>query len=172
MKSNRMMWVLVVLVYSVSGQQMPKVSKKYLFFLTSQFPLCGFSKNDLYLIYSEFSVKIDTILKDRKDSSIKINDHIAIDRAGGRVKYPTGRIFTYSISGQEMPRLNGRYVFFLTYDEKRDMYLILTAYEILNGKITALDGKGGNPLAGFDFEKYNGMSEFEFLNQVRDSISE
>jgi hypothetical protein len=131
----------------------------------------AFLCNDNGSVYSEFSVKIDNILKDRKDSSIKINDHIAVDRAGGRVKYPSGRVFKYEIQGQAMPRLNGRYVLFLTYDKDREMYLIITAYEILDGKIFALDGKGRSPLAGFDFEKYNGMNEFEFLNQVRDSIN-
>jgi hypothetical protein len=131
----------------------------------------AFLCNDNGSIYSEFFVKIDTILKDRKDPSIKINDHIAIDRAGGRVKYPSGRVFKYEIQGQAMPRVNGRYVFFLNYDEGRDMYLIVTGYEISDGKITALDGKGAAKGSGFDFIEYNGMGEFEFLNQVRDAIN-
>ena len=44
----------------------------------------AFLCNDNGSIYSEFSVKVDTALKDKKDPSIKINDHIAVDRAGGR----------------------------------------------------------------------------------------
>ena len=49
------------------------------------------------------------------------------------------------------------------------MYLILTGYEISDGKITALDGKGTAKGSGFDFIEYNGMGEFDFLNRVRDA---
>lgn len=36
--------------YWVSEQRMPKVSKRYLFFLTNKFPLYGLRQNELYLI--------------------------------------------------------------------------------------------------------------------------
>jgi hypothetical protein len=71
----------------------------------------AFLCNDNGSIYSEFSVKLDNLLKNSKDPSLKINDRIAIDRMGGRVKYPSGRVFTYEIHGQSMPRIGGRYLF-------------------------------------------------------------
>jgi hypothetical protein len=37
-------------LYFVDGQRMPKISKRYVFFLTHQFPLYGFKKDDLYLL--------------------------------------------------------------------------------------------------------------------------
>ena len=132
----------------------------------------AFLSNDRTGVYSEFSVQTQTVFKNNKLAPINTEQNILIDRAGGRVSYPSGRVFKYSVRGQDMPRLNGRYVFFLTYDEKKSVYLILTAYEIQAGKITALDGKGSNKGSGFDFVNYNGMDEFPFLNAVRDSLRE
>jgi hypothetical protein len=131
----------------------------------------AFLSNNKRGIYSEFAVKVANIIKDNKNFPIPSEDYVVINRAGGRVQYPSGKVFKYSIQGQDMPRIDAKYVIFLKYDEKKSMYLILTAYEILGSKMIALDGKGANKESGFDFSKYTGMDEGLFLDEVRESLN-
>lgn len=127
----------------------------------------AFLSNDETGVYSEFSVSIGGLVKNNRSSPIELDTDIIVQRAGGRIIYPSGKILKYFISGQEMPRLNGKYVFFLRYDQQRQAYNIITAYEILNGKITALDGKGKAKGSGFKFSEYNGVDEQQFMNELQ-----
>lgn len=130
----------------------------------------AFLSNDKTGVYSEFSVLVSGLIKDNQSNPIESDSNIIVQRAGGRVIYPSGKILKYSISGQEMPRLNGKYIFFLRYDQQRQTYYIITAYEISNGKITALDGKGKAEGSGFKFSKYNGTDEQQFINELRNAL--
>jgi hypothetical protein len=121
-------------------------------------------------IYSEFSVQVTDLVKDNQNRRIKIGKKIVAQRSGGRVSYPTGKTVRYTISGQDMPRLNNKYVFFLTYSTNTKTYTILTGYEIYEGKVTALDGKGRSKSAGFDFSKYDGYDEKQFMNELQTEV--
>lgn len=126
----------------------------------------AFLSNDGTGIYSEFSVSVNDVIKNNQKTPIDLGEKIPVQRAGGRLLYPSGKILKYLIAGQEMPKTDGRYVFFLTYDKQRLAYLILTAYEIADGKITALDGRGKSKGGGFAFTEYNGAEEQQFLNEL------
>lgn len=130
----------------------------------------AFLSNDETGVYSEFSVSVKDIVKNNQSNQAKLDENIIVQRAGGRILYPSGKILRYSISGQEMPRLNGKYVFFLTYDQERRVYNILTAYEMSNGKITPLDGRGKSKASGFEFGKYEEIDEQRFLNELKFAI--
>jgi hypothetical protein len=131
----------------------------------------AFLSNDETGVYSEFTILIDSLVKDNQSASLESDTNIIIQRAGGRVIYPTGKILRYSIHGQGMPRLNGRYVFFLAYNQPTQTYRILTAYEIANGKIIALDGKGTSKGAGFNFSKYDGLDERQFMDEIQVALN-
>jgi hypothetical protein len=126
----------------------------------------AFLSNDKTGIYSEFSVKIETVIKDNQLNTVEKNQSVTIQRAGGKVIYSSDKAMSYMISGQDMPRLNGKYAFFLKYDLNTKCYFILTAYEFLDGKILSLDGKGRSPLAGFNFSKYDSYDEKKFVDEL------
>ncbi len=123
--------------------------------------------NDKTGVYSEFSVQVDTVVKDNQNNQIIINKNIVVQREGGQIKYPSGKILPYLTYGQELPILQNRYVFFLTYDKERQTYCIVTGYEISSGKITALDGKGSSKQSGFKFSEYDGFEEKQFMDELQ-----
>jgi hypothetical protein len=113
--------------------------------------------NDKSGVYSEYSVRIQTILKDDK---LRTGETITFDRTGGVVQYPNGQKMLYLNDWQSLPEVNGRYVIFLTKDDDQNPnYCILTAYQLKDGKVTALDN---HP----DFREFSGMSETDFIKLV------
>ena len=74
--------------------------------------------------------------------------------------YPNGQKILYLIDWQDLPEPAGRYVFFLSKDDdKNPNYKILTAYQLKDDKVTALDN---HP----DFREFNGMSKTDFIKLV------
>lgn len=90
-------------------------------------------------VYSEFSIRIEEVLKNDGLAPTFPGSLVVAEREGGRVRFPSGRIILYGNREEGMPRQGGRYVFFLSRDEKR--YSILTAYELRSGRVYPLDGR-------------------------------
>lgn len=111
-------------------------------------------------VYSEFTVRLNEVLKTQ--TSLPPDNLITIDRQGGLVKYPNGQKVLYRFSGERMPRVGKRYVFFLEYVDSD--YRILTAYELSENRVTPLD----------DLEQFNafrGQDEVAFLSTLRDLLA-
>jgi len=116
--------------------------------------------NDKSGVYSEYSVYVQTILKEDKRKKLQKDEAISMDRTGGVVRYPNGQTVLYMNDWQDLPEVNGRYIIFLSKDDDQNPnYKILTAYQLKNGKLTALDN---HP----DFREFNGMSETDFIKLV------
>lgn len=112
-------------------------------------------------VYTEFTIQVHEVLKDLS-GNIAINTSLAVDRAGGRVRYPSGAIVRYVVSGQSVPKVNKRYVLFLKLEDQG--LKILTGYELDSGGVTPLDRVD-------KFKKHKGMDESDFLDKVRNSIN-
>lgn len=89
-------------------------------------------------IYSEFTVKVSDVLKNG-NAQTNPGETIVIERWGGRIRMPSGKIVVAVIDHQEMPQKNKDYIFFLT-DRLNgvkvdDGLYILTAYELRNDKV-------------------------------------
>ena len=116
--------------------------------------------NEKKAIYSEYSLRIETLLKRDKERKLRVGETITIDREGGVVRYPSGQKILYFVSFQSTPDVGGRYLFFLTNDdEKNPNYKLITAYQFKNGVVTSLDNFP-------DFGEFNGKSEAEFIKLV------
>ncbi|MCA1594690.1 MAG: hypothetical protein LC754_19085 [Acidobacteria bacterium] len=138
----------------------------------------AFMSNDKNNTYSEFTIRVEKILKNDKGTPIPPSGLIVIERLGGRVRTPTGHIQSYSISGQGTPEVGLRYVFFLGYNPRETGFSksiephemsrnILTAYELKLGKVFPLDYAGGR-----NFKVHAGADEATFLNEIQHSIAE
>lgn len=120
----------------------------------------AFLSNEKKGIYSEYCLQIQRILKEDRRKKIQTDEYITIDRAGGIVRYPSGQKILYSVDWQRLPEPNGRYLFFLINDDDQNPnYKILTAYQLKNDKVMALDN---HP----DFREYNGKGETDFIKLV------
>lgn len=120
-------------------------------------------------IYSEFLVDVTEIFKDA-GGSVRVDDTISAHRAGGSVRFTSGRVNKYRISKQGMPQRGEDYVLFLKQIEGND-YLILTGYKLSNGKVTPLDGEGNpDPRADLPFAKYRGGDKTVFLQDLQTAL--
>lgn len=133
----------------------------------------AFLSDDKTGIYSEFSISVTGVTKSSSASPVKNGDVITGERYGGRVRFPSGQIARYRVAGQGAPRKDCKYLFFLKKKEDGN-YLILTAYEIRNKNVFALDGSRINPQGkgNSSFDKHNGRSVEDFWKEVNAAVKE
>jgi hypothetical protein len=120
--------------------------------------------NDKTGIYSEFTIRINEVLKGA-DFGLHDGDTLTVDRSGGTVQYANGHKRLYSIAGQNMPRLGGSYVLFITASQQGHNYHILTGYELAGGKVSPLDESNS-------MSAYEGTDETSFLKAVHEAITQ
>lgn len=113
-------------------------------------------------VYSESTIKVEEVLKDNSET-ISTTIPLAVDREGGRVRYPSGAIVNHDVAGQSTPKVNKRYVLFLQFEDRN--FRILTGYELGVGGVSPLDRVVEK------FKKYKGVDEGTFLNQIRNAIN-
>lgn len=118
-------------------------------------------------VYSEFTISIEEVLKNGAGYKVAAGKKITIDRIGGRVQFSNGKVGQYFVTGQGMPLIGRRYLFFLTSADQDSDYDILTGYELRNGQVYLLD----NPGAGHPITRYEGADESTLLNDVRAALS-
>ncbi|HEV2802233.1 MAG TPA: hypothetical protein VGW12_17305 [Pyrinomonadaceae bacterium] len=112
-------------------------------------------------LFSAFTVHLTEVLKPDQCSHFVPGETITVEREGGRVKYPNGKILHYVIEGQHMPRVGARYVLFLKHDGEE--HSIITGYQLQAGRVRALDY----------FQKFKALEksdEASFLQEVRNAV--
>lgn len=119
----------------------------------------AFLSNDKTGVYTEFTVRIEEVFKDGPLTLLTTDGALEISRQGGRVRFPSGRVHLYTVSEETMPRVGGRYVFFLTGNHDQG-FSILTAYELQAGKIIPLDNLPKT-------QAHKNADQTTFLNQLR-----
>jgi hypothetical protein len=115
-------------------------------------------------VYSEFTIRVDEILKGNDSQRLTQGSLVIADRPGGKVQYSNGKRQFVRFAGIELPRIGSRYVLFLTNAERSPNYYILTGYEMMVGKVYPLDS--GNS------EKFEGMNKTEFIKKVQEALTQ
>jgi hypothetical protein len=123
-------------------------------------------------IYSEFTVLVDVVLKDDELVALRPQSKITVERPGGRVRFPSGKIVVAAVSNQDLPRVGRRYVLFLTHDfimggRYDETFFILTGYELRNSKVFPLD----KLTSGHPINVYKGSDEEAFLKALTSALS-
>ncbi len=126
--------------------------------------------NDKTGIYSEFGVQIEEILKDGNGTlkdSISSGRTICVERFGGAVRFPSGVVQKYETTGQGMPIVGQRYLFFLKRINESD-FDIVTGYQLDGQVVSPLDGTVVEEGKGvYPFDVYQGSDVSTFLQIVR-----
>jgi hypothetical protein len=86
-------------------------------------------------IFSEFTLSVETVLKATGSDSVLPGANISVEREGGRIRYPSGRIRWIRFAHEGMPSIGGRYLFFLRRTGQEGVYVILTGYELRAGTV-------------------------------------
>ena len=121
----------------------------------------AYLSNDTTGVYSSFVVIIDEVFKN--SGKLLSGKSIEVEREGGRVKFPSGRVHLYVMSEQHMPVLGGRYVFFLANTSEESVFEIVTGYEIRSDAVYALDDLT-------HAMSYNGTTPASFFKELRTKL--
>ena len=89
-----------------------------------------------------------------------MGETLSVTREGGSVRFVSGKIQKYRIANQQMPAKGRTYLMFLSGDSI-DNVMIITGYELREGKVYPLD-------ASQQFSIYAGTNQVDFLNAVRE----
>ncbi|HJQ69064.1 MAG TPA: hypothetical protein VKA70_08830 [Blastocatellia bacterium] len=125
----------------------------------------AYLSNDKSGVYSEFTIRIDETLKSPNSAALAPGDIIVGERAGGAVKFSSGRITRYTLLGQGFPRPGRRYVLFLRMNEAGQDFHILTGYQLRRGKVQPLDQKD-------IFSPYEGYDQTGLLDDIRNGLAQ
>jgi hypothetical protein len=99
----------------------------------------AYLSNDKRDIYSEFKLSVQEIIKMPTEPALREGDTVDIERHGGVVKLPTGKILVRSSKDYSMPSIGKRYLLFLKYDASTRDFHLLTAYLFHGGHVYELD---------------------------------
>jgi hypothetical protein len=111
-------------------------------------------------VYSEYSVRVDEVLK-TDDPTTTVGQMISVERSGGRVRLQSGLIQSYKVLNQGVPRVGSKYAFFLTRSQQ-DLR-ILTGYELRRNKVKPLDNVNL-------FAVYNNAGVQSFMDELRQAM--
>jgi hypothetical protein len=124
---------------------------------------------DKTAVYTEYTVRVDEVLKQSSATPIVTGGFVDAQREGGRVRFPSGRVQSYITHYQGVPVTGRKYVLFLKRNEQTDVFTLLTGYEQRDGHVYPLDGVD-LPLGGTEipqFAAYKGVDEATFTKDLR-----
>ena len=122
----------------------------------------SFLSADQSNIYSEFGVRVKSVLKGHAGRGLEVGRVVPVLRRGGGVLFDSGRRVTLRINGQTLPTLGGDYVLFLKEEPGLGAFTVLTGYALEGGTSRALD-------TGEQFLAYEGLPQAEILRLAADS---
>lgn len=123
-------------------------------------------------VYSEFSLRIENILKSAAGRNLASGDTITVERVGGGVRFSSGLIQKRGVFGLGLPQNKGRYALFLKKNSNDDDFSIITGYRLENGKVLPLDGATDfNAPVYKNYALYKNIDESEFLKQLNEALN-
>jgi hypothetical protein len=99
-----------------------------------------------------------------------VADSIDIQRKGGAVRLPSGKVLIRAALAESMPQAGKRYLLFLKFNENTEDYGVLMGYQLEGGEVYRLDELNFNdsiyeqPVHSLRKE---GMSEGQFLTRAK-----
>jgi hypothetical protein len=81
-------------------------------------------------IYSEFNVSVREALTVSSSRHIQSGDSVDVERYGGAIRLPSGKILIRALRDFSMPLVGKRYLLFLKYDPSMEDFHIVTGYQL------------------------------------------
>jgi hypothetical protein len=125
-------------------------------------------------VYTEYTVRVDEVLKQSSATPIVTGGFVDAQREGGRVRFPSGSVQSYITHYQGVPVTGRKYVLFLKRNEQTDVFTLLTGYEQRDGLVYPLDGVD-LPLGATEipqFAAYKGVDEATFTKDLRSALAQ
>ena len=123
-------------------------------------------------LYTEYTVRVDEVLKQFSAMPIVTGGFVDAQREGGRVRFPSGRVQSYLAHYQGVPVVGRKYVLFLKRYQQTDVFFLLTGYEQREGHVYPLDGvdlgQGATEIP--QFAAYKNVDEATFFKALRSML--
>jgi len=129
--------------------------------------------NDKRNIYSEFHLKLQEIVKTPNAAYLRVGDSIDIERKGGAVRLPSGKVLTRAVLADSMPQIGKRYLLFLKYNQDTEDYGVLTGYQLEGNEVYRLDDLNFSESSRQEVIhplRKEGVSEDQFLARARSTF--
>lgn len=123
----------------------------------------AYLSNDKTGVYTEYTIRVEQVLKDNSSRKLARGGVITIDRAGGAVRYPDGHKVGYLLAGRSLPSVGAIYALFLRDDKRGGNFEIITLYELSVKGVVPLD-------SGFPFEDVRGMTKSDFMKALQEKL--
>lgn len=121
----------------------------------------AYISNDKSSVYSVFTIQVNEVLKKPGNVTLSTASVIDVEREGGRVRFPNGRLRIYMIDDFGMPKVGARYVLFLS--DSPTGFELITGYELVEGRVYPLDDLPNS-------RTYEDSDELTFLSHLRTTI--
>ncbi|HKP68909.1 MAG TPA: hypothetical protein VJV05_06475 [Pyrinomonadaceae bacterium] len=123
----------------------------------------AYLSNDKTGVYSEYTIRVEQVLKDGGSRNLMAGSTITMDRAGGAVRYPDGHKVAYFIAERKLPVVGTMYALFLRDDKRSKSFDIVTLYELKRDSVVPVD-------SGYSFEEVRGMTKSAFIKTVQEKV--
>jgi hypothetical protein len=133
----------------------------------------SYLSNDKRDIYSEFKVKLQEIIQNSDTVYLRTSDSIDIQRKGGGIRLPSGKVLTRSVLADSMPQIASRYLLFLKYDQSTGDYAVLNGYQLAGNEVYRLDDLSWTDSRYSELVhplRSEGVSEDQFLARVKSAL--
>jgi len=124
-----------------------------------------FVNKDHTFVYTDYQVRVDQILKQDPTANLTVGGLVIAAREGGAVRFPSGHVENFLISGRGLPAIGSQYVLFLVKPIPNfpEYDIILDAgYQVKNGRVYPLDDVNS---------RYVGVDVAVFLDEVQKAIA-
>jgi hypothetical protein len=129
--------------------------------------------NDRRDLYSEFEVTLQELLKNSVPPYLRVEGSIDIQRTGGAIRLPSGKVLTRGALADSMPQIGGRYLLFLKYDQSTEDYSVVMGYQLSGNEVYRLDdlsSQDSNFRQVVHLLRSEGVSESEFLARAKSTF--
>jgi hypothetical protein len=102
----------------------------------------AFLTNDKRAIYSEFKLNVQEALKVPTSRYIQAGDSIDVEREGGAIRLPSGKVLIRGSKDYSMPQVGKRYLLFLRYNQSTEDFHVVGGYQLEGQHSYSLDELG------------------------------
>ncbi len=122
------------------------------------------TKNHAY-VYTDYTVRVDQILKQDQATSLSVGGELVAAREGGAIRYPSGHVKNVLTAGHGLPAVGAQYILFLwkpipNFPEYEIIFD--SGYQVQSGRVYPLDDVNSH---------YVGVDLPVFLDEVNKAIA-
>jgi hypothetical protein len=99
----------------------------------------AYLSNDKRDLYSEFKVTVQEALKVPAARYVQAGNSVEVERQGGAIRLPSGKVLIRGSSDFSMPLVGKRYLLFLRYNQSTEDFHIVTGYQLEGQHTYGLD---------------------------------